>query len=105
MSAATGVVMNQPSIRLEDTRPDLQEIINDLLVLKLMARDGIMTHKSQHDLVKHLNPKEMAAVARGVALAEKRAVPVYERPQPPSPSNDGVLRFDAQGNTETNFNK
>lgn len=90
--------------RLEDTRPDLQEIINDLLVLKLMARDGIMTHKSQHDLVKHLNPKEMAAVARGVALAEKRVVPCYERPSTPSPSNDGVLRFDAKGKPE-NFNR
>jgi hypothetical protein len=67
-------------VRLEDTRPDLQEIINDLLVLKMMARDGILTNRSQHELVKHLNPKELAAVARGVALAEKRAVPCYERP-------------------------
>jgi hypothetical protein len=100
-----GVVMNQPGTKLEDTRPDLQEIINDLLVLKLMAKDGIMTHKSQHDLVKHLNPKELAAVARGVALAEKRAVPCYERTTTPSRSNDGVLRFDAQGKTETNFNR
>jgi hypothetical protein len=90
--------------RLEDTRPDLQEIINDLVVLKMMARDGIKTHKSQHDLVKHLNPKEMAAVARGVALAEKRAVPCYERPAS-TPSNEGVKRFDANGKPETNFNK
>ena|ERR1017187_3421125 len=83
--------MVTPNTRLEDTRADLQEIINDLLVLKLMARDGIMTHKSQHDLVKHLNPKELAAVARGVALAEKRAVPCYEQPAPTK--------------TETNFNR
>ncbi|MHB8218323.1 MAG: hypothetical protein ACYDDS_19795 [Candidatus Sulfotelmatobacter sp.] len=75
-----GVVMNQPNTRLEDTRSDLQEIINDLLVLKMMARDGILTNRSQHELVKHLKPKELAAVARGVALAEKRAVPCYERP-------------------------
>ena len=94
-----------PSTKLEDNRPDLQEIINDLLVLKLMARDGIMTHKSQHDLVKHLNPKEMAAVARGVALAEKKAVPCYEKTATPSPSNEGVLRFDERGKTETNFNR
>ena len=93
------------NVRLEDQRPDLQEIINDLLVLKLMARDGIMTHKSQHDLVKHLNPKELAAVARGVALAEKRAVPCYEQPAKPSPSNDGVRRYDVQGKPEPNYNR
>jgi len=90
--------------RLEDTRPDLQEIINDLLALKLMAKDGILTHRSQQELVKGLTPKELAAVARAVALAEKRAVPCYERPSTPSPSNDGVLRFDAKGKPET-FNR
>lgn len=95
--------------RLEDQRPDLQEIINDLVVLKMMAKDGILTHKSQHDLVKHLSPKELAAVARGVYLAEKRAVPCYERPanlNTPSPNHDGVLRFDAEGKPEdTNYNR
>jgi hypothetical protein len=99
--------MNQPSTRLENTRPDLQEIINDLLALKLMAKDGILTHRSQQELVKGLTPKELAAVARAVALAEKRAVPCYERPaslntQPPS--DEGVRRFDAQGQPE-HFNR
>ncbi|MHB8218169.1 MAG: hypothetical protein ACYDDS_19010 [Candidatus Sulfotelmatobacter sp.] len=75
-----GVVMNQPSARLEDTRSDLQEIISDLLALKMMARDGIQTHHSQRELVKHLNAKELAAVARGVSLAEKRSQPIYNRP-------------------------
>ena len=73
-----GAIVMKP--RLEDTRPDLQEIINELLVLKLMAKDGIMTNRSQHELVANLNPKELAAVARGVALAEKRVVPCYQRP-------------------------
>jgi hypothetical protein len=67
-------------VRLEDTREDLREIINDLLALKMMARDGIQTHHSQRELVKHLNAKELAAVARGVSLAQKRAVPIYNRP-------------------------
>lgn len=88
MSAATAVstletgavVMDKPSTRLEDTRSDLQEIISDLLALKMMARDGIQTHLSQRELVKHLNPKELAAVARGVSLAEKRSQPIYNRP-------------------------
>ena len=95
------------STRLEDTRPDLQEIINDLVVLKMMARDGLLTNKSQQELIRHLNPKELAAVARGVALAEKRVVPCYETPttlNKATPSNDGVRRFDAQGKPESNFN-
>lgn len=79
--------------RLEDTRPDLQEIINELLVLKLMSKDGIMTHRSQQELVKHLTPKELAAVARGVALAEKRAVPCYQRPD------------DSNTTAEVNYNR
>jgi hypothetical protein len=103
--SATGVVMNKPNTRLEDTRPDLQEIINDLLVLKIMARDGITTNRSQHELVKDLTPKEMAAVARGVALAEKRAVPCYERPGTPSPNNEGVRRYDSQGKPDPNYNR
>jgi hypothetical protein len=73
---------------LEDTRPDLQEIINELLVLKLMAKDGIMTNRSQHELVANLNPKELAAVARGVALAEKRVIPCYQRPDDLNTTSD-----------------
>jgi hypothetical protein len=75
-----GVVMETPKARLEDTRSDLQEIISDLLALKMMARDGIQTHHSQRELVKHLNAKELAAVARGVSLAEKRSQPIFNRP-------------------------
>jgi hypothetical protein len=78
--ALEGDVMVTPNkVQLED-RPDLQEIVNELLVLKLMAKDGILTNRSQHELVKHLNPKELAAVARGVALAEKRVIPCYQKP-------------------------
>jgi hypothetical protein len=112
MSTATysaptkGVVMVTPNhVRLED-RPDLQEIVNDLVALKLMAKDGILTHKSQRDLVKDLTSKEMAVVARAVASVEN-AARCFERPaniNSPSPNNDGVKRFDAQGKPET-FNR
>jgi hypothetical protein len=77
----TGVVMETLKPRLEDTRSDLQEIISDLLALKLKARDGIQTHHSQRELVKNLNAKELAAVARGVSLAEKRSQPIFNRPE------------------------
>jgi hypothetical protein len=88
MSAATyhvpsseGVVMVTPQkTRLEETRDDLREIVEELVMLKQMARDGIQTHLSQRELVKHLNPKELAAVARGVYLTEKRSQPIYNRP-------------------------
>lgn len=72
--------MEQPKPRLEDTRLDLQEIINELLLLRMMAKDGILTHHSQRELVKNLNARELAAVQRGVSLAEKRIIPFYERP-------------------------
>jgi hypothetical protein len=76
----TGVVMETSLPRLEDIRQDLREIVCDLVALKQMARDGIQTHHSQRELVKHLNAKELAAVARGVSLAEKRSQPIFNRP-------------------------
>jgi hypothetical protein len=97
-----GVVMQQP--RLEDTRADLQEIISELVALKMMARDGILTHRAQRELVKNLNPKELAAVARGVSFAEKRAVPCYERPASNGPVV-GVKRFDENGKADINGNR
>lgn len=83
MSAAvatfrTGAVMSQP----RQLRPELEEIANDLVALKMMAKDGILTHHSQRELVKHLNARDMADVARAVSLAEKRQTqPIYERPR------------------------
>jgi len=63
------VVMNQP----KQLRPELEEIVNDLLALKAMAKDGILTHHSQRELVRHLNARDLAAVARAVSLTEKQA--------------------------------
>jgi hypothetical protein len=68
------VVMNEKQLR-----PELQEIVTDLLALKAMAKDGILTHHSQRELVKHLSPRDMADVARAVAGAEKKQQPIYQR--------------------------
>jgi hypothetical protein len=69
--------MNQP----KQLRPELEEIVTDLLALKAMAKDGILTHHSQRELVKHLNARDLADVARAVSLAEKRQQPIYTAPQ------------------------
>jgi hypothetical protein len=61
-------------------RPDLEQIVIDLVALRALAKDGtIMTHHSQRDLVKHLSPRDMADVARAVSLMEKRQQPIYQR--------------------------
>jgi hypothetical protein len=69
------VVMNQS----KQLKPELQEIVNDLLALKAMAKDGILTHHSQRELVKGLSPRDMADVARTVFEAEKRQQPIYNK--------------------------
>ncbi len=60
-------------------KPELQEVVDDLLALKQMAKDGILTHHSQRELVKHLNPRDLADVARAVSLIENRKQPIYDR--------------------------
>lgn len=72
----TGAVVMEQAKQL---RPELQEIVADLLALKAMAKDGILTHHSQRELVKHLSPRDLADVARAVAIAEKRLQPIYTR--------------------------
>jgi hypothetical protein len=62
-------------------RPELQELVRDLMALKQMHRDGIMTHHSQRELVKKLSPQDLAAVARAVCELEKRSQPIFNRPQ------------------------
>ena len=98
------VMVTPHQVRLEE-RPDLQEIVKDLVALKQMAKDGILTHKSQRDLVKDLTSKEMAVVARAVSSAEN-AARCFERPANLNtpPNSDGVRRFDVNGKPET-FNR
>jgi len=62
-------------------RPELEEIVNDLIALKAMEKDGIMTHHSRRELVKHLSPRDLADVARAVSEAAKRQQPIYNRPR------------------------
>jgi hypothetical protein len=72
----TGAVVMNTTKQL---RPDLQEIVNDLLALKQMAKDGILTHHSQRELVKGLNARDLADVAKAVSQEEKRRQPIYDR--------------------------
>jgi hypothetical protein len=67
--------MNQP----KQLKPELQEIVSDLLALREMATTGILTHHSQRELVKGLSPRDMADVARAVSETEKRQQPVFTR--------------------------
>lgn len=53
-------------------RPELEEIVRDLLALKEMQRNGILTFRSQRELVKNLSARDIADVARAVSLAEKQ---------------------------------
>jgi hypothetical protein len=69
------VVMNEP----RQLRSELEELVRDLLALKAMARDGILTHHSQRELVKKLTPRDLADVARAVSEAEKRQQRIYTR--------------------------
>jgi hypothetical protein len=69
------VVMTQP----KQLKPELEEIVRDLIALREMAKDGILTHHSQRELVRHLNPRDLADVARAVSLMEKRQQPIYNR--------------------------
>jgi hypothetical protein len=68
------IVMNQS----KQLRPELEEIVQDLVALRAIAKDGVvLTHHSQRELVKHLNAQDLAAVARAVSLEEKRQQPIY----------------------------
>lgn len=60
-------------------RPELEEIVRDLLALKQMAKDGILTHHSQRELVKNLSARDLADVARAVSSMEKQQQPIYAR--------------------------
>jgi len=71
------VAMDQP----KQLRPELEDIVHDLLALREMAKTGILTHHSQRELVKRLNARDMADVARAVSLEEKRQQPICNRPR------------------------
>lgn len=78
MTVNTGAVTMSQTKQL---RPELEDIVNDLVALKLMAKDGVLTHYAQRELVKPLCARDLADVAKAVSLALKRETqPIYNRP-------------------------
>ena len=72
-----GTVFMSTQLKIED-RPDLQVIVQDLLALRSLSKDGIvLTHRSQRELVAKLKPHELAMVARAVKDAEIRTQPIF----------------------------
>jgi hypothetical protein len=76
-----GVVMVTAKVKLED-RPDLQEVVENVLALRSMALNGhFATHHSQREILGRLCPDDLACVARALAQAEKHQQPIYPRPK------------------------
>ena len=70
------VAMSQP----KQLRPDLQEVVADILALKAMEKnEKFITHKAQREIFSKLNADDLAAVARAIAEAEKRQQPIFQR--------------------------
>lgn len=57
-------------------RPDLQEVVADILALKKLEKnERFITHKAQREILNKLNSADLAAVARAIADAEKQHQP------------------------------
>ena len=70
-----GAVMETPQLR-----PELQEVVADVLALRAMARnDHFVTHKAQRELLGKLNAQDLAVVARALAEAEAKQQPIFAR--------------------------
>ena len=68
--------MSQPNA----LRPDLQEVVADILALKKMEKnERFITHKAQREILGKLNASDLAAVARAIADAEKQQQPIFVR--------------------------
>jgi len=68
--------MNQP----KQLRPDLQEVVADILALKAMEKnERFITHKAQREILGKLNASDLAAVARAIADADKQQQPIFIR--------------------------
>lgn len=61
-------------------RPDLQEVVADILALKKLEKnERFITHKAQREILSKLNAIDLAAVARAIADEEKQQQPIYAR--------------------------
>ena len=73
---AGAFLMTQP----KTLRPDLQEVVADILALKAMEKnERFITHKAQREILSKLNAGDLATVARAIAEAEKQHQPIYTR--------------------------
>jgi len=83
MSTAT-IQMRTGEVFMSSTpkqlRPDLQEVVADILALKKLEKnERFITHKAQREILNKLNTSDLAAVARAIAEAEKQQQPIYSR--------------------------
>jgi 3-methyladenine DNA glycosylase AlkC len=70
------MVMNQP----KQLRPDLQEVVADILALKAMEKnERFITHKAQREILNKLNASDLASVARAIAEADAKQQPIFAR--------------------------
>ena len=61
-------------------RPDLQEVVADILALKKLEKnERFITHKAQREILNRLNSADLAAVARAIADEEKQQQPICAR--------------------------
>ena len=74
--APSAVIGNGVKSMTDSTlRPDLQEIVKDILALRAMAKkDHFLTHRSQRKILARLNAKDLAVVARAISDAERTQV-------------------------------
>ena len=57
-----------PKADLSALSPHLQEVVKDILALKAIEKsERFLTHKSQRELLQHLNAQDLATVARILA--------------------------------------
>jgi len=84
MSATAYAVPRTGAVVMSETpkqlRPDLQEVVADILALKAMEKnERFITHKAQREILNKLNADDLAAVARAIAEANKRQQPIFNR--------------------------
>jgi hypothetical protein len=71
------IVMSKQTTPL---RPDLQEVVADILALRALTRkDHFITHKTQRDILNRLNQDDLTVVARALAAEEAKQQPIYTK--------------------------
>jgi hypothetical protein len=76
MSTATHVPTQRPAMNNKTLRPDLIEVLKDVLALRNYTRQNggqFKTHKSERALLAPLNPRDLADVLRHLDEIEQLA--------------------------------